>query len=159
MSTDTLTAALETLLSVGIHEVMDPDCTGEPDWNVTSAKALELAHSPLATDTRAAIEAAARKPLEERVRELEAALGEAHGRSAGYQRGCRCERCVEWRRTYDREWYRRLHPVNRDTWRSLADEARLVSQWADSLDPMPEVLRGELRDLGETARRLLDGEP
>jgi hypothetical protein len=84
-------------------------------------------------------------------------MNEAHGRSASYQRGCRCERCVEWRRAYDRERYRRLYPVNRDAWRALADEARLVSQWADSLDPMPEVLRAELHDLGTSARRLLEG--
>lgn len=40
-------------------------------------------------------------------------------------------------------------------WRALADEARLVSQWHDAVDPMPDELRAELRDLGVSARRLL----
>lgn len=34
----------------------------------------------------------------------------------------------------------------------LADEARLVAQWSDAVDPMPYELRAELHDLGEHAR-------
>lgn len=34
----------------------------------------------------------------------------------------------------------------------LRDTARLVAQWADAVDPMPDELRDELRDLGRLAR-------
>ena len=41
----------------------------------------------------------------------------------------------------------------------LADEARLVAQWSDAVDPMPDELRAELHDLGRHIAALAATEP